>query len=716
RAEENATRGMSLLNVTGSVLTGNRIVRTAGMGIVLQGSTDNTLTDNVLDSVASTGLYLISGADRIVLDSNTVINGGADAMYLMSDSCTLTNNLVAGNAGQGIVLSGADTAEVRGNRVAGGSTGLQVGGYAGRISGNRIIGAATGVTFTGGGSNLLLQNDIIGSTDSGIRMTTASTNNVLTRNNVEKYVTNTTAADFDLRGNWWGVTDSAVLAAQLKSTGGGLLYWQPYRFGAVDTAAGADTAAPAAPDSVTASPTTGGCTLAWTVTGLNEGIGTDATDTAGYRIYRSLGLFDTYAWIGNAPAAARSFVDSGLTSEDVRYYRVTAYDNHAGTPNESWYSDSAAAATPIYNGPVWYVSSDTGSDTVAGTGSALHPYRTIFKALTACVSGDTIRLYACANVFSESVVVTRDTVAIIGSGMGRTVIAPLASEDAIKVVGRSGIVVRDLTCTGSSGSMSGLYMKNVWHAELTRMEVINRNFGMLLDGCTGAVIHDCRIDSTYYYQIAFEGTGLQGNCIDSNTLLRGLNYGMSILSDSNTIRNNRITSATTRAIHLSGADTTLVSGNYVYNTRGTGVGLYIEGAGGNVIYNNLFDSNGVQIQINGAASIRNTIDSNTVRNGSSAGITLASDSNTLSNNAITGNAGNGISLANANFNALYGNTIRGNTNSGIYLNACYSVTIDTNVTDSNASAGMFLANLNCGRVRGNRISGNAGCGLMLNAS
>ncbi|HNW93589.1 MAG TPA: hypothetical protein PKM88_11830, partial [bacterium] len=164
----------------------------------------------------------------------------------------------------------------------------------------------------------------------------------------------------------------------------------------------------------------------------------------------------------------------------MRYYRVTAYDNHAGKPNESWYSDSVGSATPIYAGPVWYASSDTGSDTVAGTGSGLHPYRTIFRALQMCNSGETVQLMACANVFSESVVVTKDTVAIVGMGRSRSIISP-GGVSGITANGHLKLTIRDLEVINAYNSNT-MFLTNNTNTLINKIKITNCKYGIYLDG------------------------------------------------------------------------------------------------------------------------------------------------------------------------------------------------------------------------------------------
>ncbi|HNW94269.1 MAG TPA: hypothetical protein PKM88_15285, partial [bacterium] len=112
----------------------------------------------------------------------------------------------------------------------------------------------------------------------------------------------------------------------------------------MDTTAGADTIAPAAPASVwAAAVSTTACSLSWSASVTNEEVGGSLTDLAGYRIYRAL-TPNPGNWgspIGSAVAGVTGYADSPV--HGLRYYRVTAYDNHSPWENESWYSDSTVS-------------------------------------------------------------------------------------------------------------------------------------------------------------------------------------------------------------------------------------------------------------------------------------------------------------------------------------------------------------------------------------
>ncbi|HNW94418.1 MAG TPA: right-handed parallel beta-helix repeat-containing protein, partial [bacterium] len=211
-----------------------------------------------------------------------------------------------------------------------------------------------------------------------------------------------------------------------------------------------------------------GYTVSWSASSTNEEIGGGApADLAGYRVYRSLTADTPYwQWVGNA--AGTSFTDSNL-SGNYRY-RVTAYDNHSPWPNESYYSDSVAA--PDTSGPganVWYVNDNaTINDTycTAVGNDANHgltpgkPKRTIAAAMTLASAGDTV--YLDAGTYAEAVVVTADTLWLVGADSTSTIIDPgdstTVTVKGIAATGRTDVTVRKLRVRNAR---YGIYWSNV---------------------------------------------------------------------------------------------------------------------------------------------------------------------------------------------------------------------------------------------------------------
>ncbi|HNW93590.1 MAG TPA: right-handed parallel beta-helix repeat-containing protein, partial [bacterium] len=448
-----------------------------------------------------------------------------------------------------------------------------------------------------------------------------------------------------------------------------------------------DTLAPCVPDSVTASGALAGCTVSWRTTGVNEESGLATTDTAGFRIYRSLSA-DTNVWqlIGSTAAAARAFLNSNTSMYDQRYYRVTAYDNHAGWLNESYYSDSIASARQIYTGP-WYVSSDTGSDT-AGTGLAANPYRTIFKAMQAASSGETIQLYACSAVWSESVVVTKDTVTLAGMGRNASVIRPPASQHGISTSGiRTGFIIRDLAVTGITGSYNAVNLDGAVRAAVRGCSfATGAQYGIRLNSCTGITLYNNYVTGFTGEQIRAEAAAYN-NVFDSNYVFNSESSGIMVLGDSNMMTGNRIERHSYGA-YVTG-DTCAFIGNFMMNAYN--YGLYGESCNNGIIYNNVFDSNAREYSGNyrGAVHLCNssygtTIDSNTIINGVGAGIVATGVWNlTLTRNRVENNRYYGIRMWYDTGSVIRGNYVRNNAGYGADLINVFADSVSDNVFDSN---------------------------------
>jgi len=209
----------------------------------------------------------------------------------------------------------------------------------------------TGFYLSSSSLNVFEQNTADSNSDYGIDVTGSSSDNVFRKNIIQPGVVNPTYGfssgndtAVDCRYNWWGSTDSQTIATYIRALGSDTVNYTPFRLGKADTTAGADTIAPAAPDSATlidSSQVSTSCTITWTACATSEEIGGPAPgDLAGYRVYRCTdALFSVGVTLVGAPATT-VFVDSGIIAGETTYYRITSYDNGGDWGNESWYSDT----------------------------------------------------------------------------------------------------------------------------------------------------------------------------------------------------------------------------------------------------------------------------------------------------------------------------------------------------------------------------------------
>ena len=132
--------------------------------------------------------------------------------------------------------------------------------------------------------------------------------------------------------------------------------FSPYRIGAIDTTAGADTTAPKSPDTVgiIGAPSDTSIILEWSaVTALEESNG-GAVGLSGYRVYRSE-TKDTSSWIKVAQPTGIRYQDTDVVPGRKYFYRVTAFDTPT-LANESFFSDSQPSDSAPFTSRVnWYV-------------------------------------------------------------------------------------------------------------------------------------------------------------------------------------------------------------------------------------------------------------------------------------------------------------------------------------------------------------------------
>ncbi|HNW93669.1 MAG TPA: hypothetical protein PKM88_12235, partial [bacterium] len=276
-------------------------------------------------------------------------------------------------------------------------------------------------------SSLVVQNLLVGNTDTALHIYSTAAADTFEKNNIisatGKCVTNNASAGwvFDLRRTWWGTTDSTAIGAVIAGSAAGLVNWQPFRLGACDTVTGADTIAPAAPATV-------GCTagvsyvrVAWTASTTNEEIGGAVTDLAGYRVYRAQRA-DTSSWRYIGQTAGLSLNDSTAAADTVWCYAVTAYDNHAGWPNESYFSAASNYDTPVSTLAlaVLAISDSTHSGTQTASPQLVN-YDSIWVSVRGNV-GDTIIISNSGTGGDTRTWTGRDTQAQLGMAPGTNVI------------------------------------------------------------------------------------------------------------------------------------------------------------------------------------------------------------------------------------------------------------------------------------------------------
>ncbi|MBI4178899.1 right-handed parallel beta-helix repeat-containing protein, partial [bacterium] len=369
-----------------NTVTGNTIVSNSARGITLNASSNNTISSNTVNSNGTYGIIPEFSSNGNTISNNTV-NSNAYGIYVYSSSSnntisgntansntrgidldvstinnTLTNNTANSNSVWGFSLSAGANNNTLTNNTA--NSNAQFGFYLySNSDGNFLRNNAVdsnllyGIYLNASSNNVVVQNSLRNNTAYQIYIDGASSSDTIQKNNIKTSAANpdsgvynaSTAAGnrFQMARNYWNSTDSAAIRKMFyQPSNGDSIIYQPFRLGEVDTAAGADTTAPKAPDTVAASATAGAGTVlvTWSAVTANEEGVAGSPAVAVYRVYRAT-VSETSSWplVGSSTGAA--FTDSGMTFGPTYYYRVTARDG-AAFQNESYYSDSVASANP----------------------------------------------------------------------------------------------------------------------------------------------------------------------------------------------------------------------------------------------------------------------------------------------------------------------------------------------------------------------------------
>ena len=154
----NGARGSSLVSPGGTVSDGAAITL-SGAGVTGSVVTDITGTLNAIASV-----LLQNAATGVTISNNVFTTGigfnGAGVMLTNASGNTISNNIISGNNGYGIELTGVGANTSNGNTISGNT-----------ISGNGVGTSSTqdaGISVTLGNNNLISANTILGNTGDGI--------------------------------------------------------------------------------------------------------------------------------------------------------------------------------------------------------------------------------------------------------------------------------------------------------------------------------------------------------------------------------------------------------------------------------------------------------------------------------------------------------------------------------------------------------------------
>ncbi|NQV37255.1 MAG: fibronectin type III domain-containing protein, partial [Candidatus Marinimicrobia bacterium] len=122
--------------------------------------------------------------------------------------------------------------------------------------------------------------------------------------------------------------------------------------------------------------------------GLSWTASTDG-DLANYVIYRGTSS-GSLSPVDSVNSSTTTYTDTGITNNTIYYYGVKA-KNSAGEYSAMTNEESA---TPLYNGPVWWVALADSGGNDGNDGSASSPFLSVEKGIQSTVTGDTVMVKA----------------------------------------------------------------------------------------------------------------------------------------------------------------------------------------------------------------------------------------------------------------------------------------------------------------------------------
>ncbi len=143
-------------------------------GVRIEGGAGVRVADNdiaVVDSIftANAGVLVTGGATGVVIDANTIVEGGRGVAVGGAASVSIVGNVFEGSETGIWVLSGGASGEIRDNTIEATGTGIVIGAaFTGPIHGNAIDGGAIGVSFDAVGASATVEDNVVHGGETGI--------------------------------------------------------------------------------------------------------------------------------------------------------------------------------------------------------------------------------------------------------------------------------------------------------------------------------------------------------------------------------------------------------------------------------------------------------------------------------------------------------------------------------------------------------------------
>ena len=729
-------------NFLGTDSTGNLALANGGNGLSFENTKDSLIHSNLSSGNVGSGISIVATSPELALGNkitanyvgvsksglNSIANGqsgiavfGASGTIIGVGETSL-RNIISGNSGSGIVLTGAVGTEISGNYIGVNSNGLQKLGNLG--NGVEVLGGSIGTTIDG--INLIAYNGTAGSAilghgilvaDSsatiGNTATGRSSGNLVYRNFLDGIrITGTGATNVAVVGNFIGTNAAGVLG--LGNGGSGI---------SIDSANGVEVGGnlPSRPtDSIlgnlivgntigiqitnaVASDLSLGNRVTGNVVERNKGIGILVDKS----VFQSIG--------GSLLETANSFVRNG--SDGIR---ISNREN-SGTAGYGYNSikgnyigTDVAGSLGLGNIGDGIALIDSAGNTIGGNDSE---------------SGNIVSRNRSGIRLSNAVAATLATGnQIIGNTLQSNKVDGIRLESSdLNQVGTIGSGNFVWSNTGVGINILGGSDSNVIAGNQIGT---NDAFASLGNTTGGVVITASTLNS------------VQGNLIGKNgdsgiTIIRGSAniIGGSTSGLGNLVQNNRANGISL----LLGTSGNSIQGNTVESNARAGISL--NSATSNIINSrNIITQNATSGILVSLASNKNTITDNLIGTNEfsttglgnlGAGITiLGSSSNTIgtvgSGNVITGNAGDGLLVTNststttATANRLTGNTVTSNHGNGISVVGSSFTILSSNVVggleagEGNGGSGVCLGkNSAQSTLLSNSVIGNARHGIEL---
>lgn len=726
-------------NAESNTLINNRVERSTNIGIVVDNSSFSTVDSNTCYSNQQIGIQLASATIQSNVRWNTIDSNLQIGIQLSSaTNDTILSNSITRNQQMGVQLvSASNNNVVIGNSIDSNvQDGVRPDGSTGNvISNNRIrYNIQNGIYVFGASTGTyIFQNEIDSNTQYAVRMDAVATGCTITKNVLTPKPGDTSTVFIDpvntsLIRNYWNTTDTNNIRSRILGGAAGTAVYIPFRNLTIDTTMAGDSVAPKAPDTCAAvgySPIE--ITVSWQPSTVDEEADPFATNTNGYKIYRSK-TTDTIQWIlrGTVGGSTLTYLDSNCVRNETYYYKITAYDNNANRANEASFADTyctGVVLNPANYANIWYVNDATydGNDSfcsaVGADGNSGYflsaPFLRVESAVAQLSTGDTIYIDGGTFTPSDTIKVETGSVWLIGVDSGKTTISFLDSSQAslkgIQVKSANFVTIRDL---GVRDACIGVRYLSSDTGIVLRVRTRYDSAGILLD--------QSKVDSVTNCWSQYDTYGIWLKNVDSSTLtgnrvtngVKG--YWLSSGSDTNVLTSNYAGADTNDGFLLDASSFNALNGNTAETVVWAGFSL-INGSARNLLASNTATNDtGQGIWLQGSGTNNNTIRQNTVTNSGDYSIYVNADTNTFTQNTCNGGAQMGYYVFNAVGNRLESNTVYGKANDGYSFDGSSFSTVVGNTSRGNGDVGFLFFNAsNANYVAGNTAETSTNDGFLL---